>query len=483
MWKKLLSLLKGKKEECKKDNGRESAENVVGEEPKVDLNPMFSELFEDEYAFLSFAQGELSKARYLHSQGKLLEVRDTLRPLNLAVKASLVTNYNSEQYEKLLDIVESSTIIADTFVKEEKYKDAFDELNDAKTYTDQLTVLASNRQGVLRLIVNMYCLYLKCCYKLGKENGIEMIMKKIESVLAILSSCLSRSSVSDKIQNVERICDYIDELVTLEANKDACGILSKVLSFLKWEELDDYSLKHSYAILYGRYVGCLLKASPDDINECITTCISEIEMYKNMLEEKDCAQAKMELAVAYSHLSSCYSLAEDYPNFIASHVKKIGLLADAIKDNIDNEDIVFNNKRLSESIVISIKNCINKFGEVNSNNVNYYTGIFNAVKDVNQYYMDNSELLAYTNLVAGELFKYINEKDFIIAQDCLVTRFTSLLYLLNNYGPEKDVVKDFADTIVYAQPFIIGNIERINDELRELWINSYSKAKELFNLT
>lgn len=483
MWKKLLSLLTGKKGECKNDNGRESAENEVGDGPKVDLNPMFSKLFEDEYAFLSFTQGELSKARFLHSQGKLSEVRDTLKPLGLAVKASLVANYNSEQYEKLLDIIESSTIIADTYIKEEKYKNAYEELNGAKTYTDKLTLLASNRQGVLRLIVNMYCMYLKCCYKLGKENETEVIMKKIASVLAILSSCLSRSSVSDKIHNVESICDYIDELIILKANKDACDILSQVLSFLKWEELDDYSLKHSYAILYGRYVRSLLNSNPDDIDACMSSCVSEVEMYKNLLKEKNSVQAKMDLAVALSHMADCYSLKEDNPNYIASHIRKIVLLADAIKDNTANEDNIFNNKRLSESIVISIKNCIYKFGEVNNSNVNYYTGIFNAVKDVNRYYMDNSELLAYTNLVAGDLFKLINDKDFVIAQDCLVTRFTSLLYLLNNFGPEKDVVKDFADTIVSAQPFIIDNEKRINDELRELWIHSYSKAKEIFNFT
>ena len=101
---------------------------------------------------------------------------------------------------------------------------------------------------------------------------------------------------------------------------------------------------------------------------------------------------------------------------------------------------------------------------------------------MDQYYMENSELLAYTNLIAGALFKVVKEEDFAIAQDCLVSRFTSLLYLLNKYGPEKDIVKDFADTIVYAQPFIIKNEDRINDELRALWSNSYSKAKELFNI-
>ena len=483
MWKKLLSLLKGKKEECKNNNVLESSERKVVNGPKVDLNPMFSKLFEDEYAFLSFAQGELRKGRLLVSQRRYSEARDVLKPLVTIVKSSLIANYESERREKLLDIVEGSAIVADTYIQEGNYSEAYDLLEDACKYAEDLTMLASNLKGTLTLIVQMYCMHLKCCHKLSRESGKEIIRRKTESVIAILSSCISRSSISDKIQIIERVCDYLDELIAIEAYKDACGIYSQALSSLKWEELEDYSLKHSYAILYGRYVGSLLNTCPDDINELMNTCISEIKMYKNLLEEKDCAQAKMDLAVAYSHLASCYSLAEDYPNFVSSHVRKIGLLADAIKDNIASEDNVFNNKRLSDSIVISIKNCFNKFGEVNSNNVNYYTGIFNAIKDINHYYMDNSELLAYTNLIAGELFKFLNDKDFAISQDCLVTRFTSLLYLLNNYGPEKAVAKDFADTIVFAQPFIINNETRINDELRELWINSYSKAKEIFNLT
>ena len=482
MWKNLLYFLKGRKGERKNDFRRESAENEVGDGPKVDLNSVFSKLFEDEYAFLSFAQGELSKARYLHLQGKLSEVRDTLKPIGFAVRALLVANYNSEQYEKLLDIVESSTIIADTYIKEEKYKDAFEELNDAKTYADQLTVLASNRQGVLRLIVNMYCMYLKCCYIFGKENEIEMIKKKIESVLAILSSCLSRSPVSDKIQNVEKICDYIDELITLEANKDACGIISQVLSFLKWEELDDYSLKHSYAILYGRYVRTLLNSNPKDIDACMSSCVSEVEMYKDLLGEKDSAQAKMDLAIAFSHLADCYSLMDDLRNYVTFHVRKIVLLTDAIKGNIPHEDDVYDNKRLSDSIIISLKNCINELGEVNNSNVSYYKELFNVVKYINQYYLKNGELLAYINLIARELFKFISSKDFKLAQESLITRFTSLLYLLNNFEPEDDVVKDFANTIVDAQPFIIDNEKTINDDLKELWINSYSKAHELFHL-
>ena len=483
MWKKLSSLLKGKKGECPKNNVLESVENIAEDGYKPDLNTMFSKMFEDECAFLTFAQSELSKARYLHSQGKLKEVRDTLKPLGLAVRTSLVANYNSEQYEKLLDIIEIATIVADTYIKEDNYKDAFDELNDAKTYTDELTLFASNRQGVLKLIVSMYCKYLKCCCKLDKVDEIEMIKKMIESALALLSSCITRSSVSDKIQSIERICDYVDELIPLEAYKDVYGIFKQVLSFIEWEELEDYSLKHSYAILYGRYVRCLLNSRTDDIDACMSSCVSEVEMYEDLLKENKSNQARMDLAVAFSHMAECYSLKEDNPNFVTSHIRKIALLVDAIKVNAVDEDKIYDNKKLSESIVISIKNCIKKFGEVNSSNVNHYTDIFNAIKDVNHYYLDNSELLAYINMIAGELFKNIKEKDFVVAQDCLVTRFTSLLYLLNNYGPEKDVVKDFADTIVFAQPFIINNEKRINDELRELWINSYSKAKELFKLT
>ena len=56
------------------------------------------------------------------------------------------------------------------------------------------------------------------------------------------------------------------------------------------------------------------------------------------------------------------------------------------------------------------------------------------------------------------------------------------LLLYYNYGAEKDIAKDFAETITYAQPFIIKNEKTINDDLKVLWINSFSKAKEIFNL-
>lgn len=482
MWKKLLSLLKGTNEECKNNSILESSERKVVKEPKVDLPPVFSKLFEDEFAFLSFAQGELRKGRLLVSQRKYSDARDVLKPLVTIVKTSLITNYESERREKLLDIVEGSTIAADTYIKEDNYSDAYDLLEDTQKYAEDLTLLASNLKGTLTLIVQMYCMHLKCCHKLGKETEKEKIREKVESVIAILSSCVSGSPISDKIQIMERICDYFDELITMKAYNDACIIFSQALSSIKWEELYDYSLKHSYAILYGRYVSCLLNSCPNDMNECKRICDSEIEMYKNLLEEKDCVQAKMDLAVAYSHKANYYSLAKDYSNFVASHVRKIVLLSDAIKGNDAIDDNTYN-KRLSDSIVISINNCINEFGEVDNSNVNYYKDIFNAIKNINKYYLVNSELLAYINLIAGELFKYINDKDFLIAQDCLITRFTSLLYLLNNFGPEKNIAKDFADTIVYAQPFIIENERNINDDLREIWINSYSKAKEIFNLT
>lgn len=482
MWKLLLNLFKGKKEEPEETCVQEPIESEMKEKPIVDSNPMFSKLVENEYEFLSLAQGELSKAHRLLSQGKYSDVRDVLKPLGMLVRTSLITNYGSEQYEKLLDIIESSTLIADTYIKEDDYEKAYNELNNAKTYADELTMLASNRQGTLRFIIHMYCMYLECCHKLGREDGRELIINKIGSVIAILASCMSRSSVTDKIKSVERICDYVDELITMEAYKDACAIYLQVFSSIKWEELDDHSLKHSYAILYGRYVRCLLDSSPVDMDVCMNSCVSEVEMYEELLEEEDSIQAKMDLAVAYSHLANCYSLTEDYPNFVTSHVRKIVLLTDAIKNNLGNEDNIYNNKRLSDSIGISIKNCVNEFGEVNSSNVNFYKEIFNALKIINGCYMENSELLAYINLIAGELFKYINDNDFILAQDCLITRFTSLLYLLNNYGPEDNIVKDFADTIVYAQPFIIENKQTINDDLRELWNDSYSKAKEIFNL-
>ena len=47
-----------------------------------------------------------------------------------------------------------------------------------------------------------------------------------------------------------------------------------------------------------------------------------------------------------------------------------------------DEDDVYDNKRLSESIIISLKNCINNFGEVTSKNVNYYKEIFNVIKNI-----------------------------------------------------------------------------------------------------
>lgn len=496
MWKKLLSLLKGKTVDCKKEvvlvnklkptdlrnTLRKSTEREVRVEQKVDLEPMFSKLFEDEYAFLSFAQGELRKGRLLVSQSKFSEARDVLKPLVVIVKHSLIANYESERREKLLDIVEGSTIVAHTYIKEGNYSNAYEILEDVQQYAEDLTLLASNLKGTLTLIIQMYCMYLKCCHKLGEDGGKIAIREKTESIIAILSSCISKSSISDKIQIIERICDYIDELVAIKAYKDACSIYSLVLSTLKWEELNDYSLKHSYAILYGRYVGSLLNSSQDDTKSCIVSCLTEVDMYKNLLEEKNDAQAKMDLAIAYSHLAECYSLMQEWKNYVTSHVSKIILLTDAIKGNISHEDDVYDNNRLSESIIISLKNCINEFGEVTSKNVNYYREIFNVIKNLNQYYLENSELLAYINLIAGELFKYYNEKDLTIAQECLITRFTSLLYLLNNYGAEKDIAKDFAETITYAQPFIIKNEKTINDDLKVLWINSFSKAKEIFNL-
>lgn len=481
MWKKFLSLLKGNKKESKKDDVREPVKSEVEKSSKVDLNPMFSKLFEDEFAFLSFAQGELRKGRLLVSQSRFSEARDVLKPLVVIVKHSLIANYESERREKLLDIVEGSTIVAHTYIKEDNYSNAYDLLEDTQKYAEDLTLLASNLKGTLTLIVQMYCMHLKCCHKLGKDGGKD-IKEKIESIIAILASCVSNSPISDKIRIVERICDYVDELIEIKAYKEACSIYSQTLSAIKWDELDNYSLKHSYAILFGRYVRCFLNSSPDDLERSMDICVSEVEMYKNLLEEKDSAQAKMDLAIAYSHLADCYSLMDDYKNYVTSHVRKIVLLTDAIKGNISHEDDVYDNKRLSDSIIISLKNCINEFGEVNSNNVSYYKELFNAVKHINQYYLENGELLAYINLIAGELFKFDSSNDFILAQECLITRFTSLLYLLNNFGSENDVVKDFANTIVDAQPFIVDNEKRINDDLRELWINSYSKAHELFNL-
>lgn len=480
MWKKLLSLLKGRKGVASQNDGRESAENKVGNVLKDNSKPMFSKLFEDEYAFLSFAQGELRKGRYLVSQSKFLEARDVLKPLVTIVKASLVANHESERREKLLDIVEGSTIAAYCYIEEGKYSNAYDLLEDARKYAEDLTLLASNLKGTLTLIVQMYCMHLNCCQILGKESEKERIREKVESVIAILSSCVSDSPIYDKIQIMERICDYLDGLITMKAYNDACIIFSHALFSINWEELNDYSLKHSYAVLFGRYVGCLLNSSSKDMKDCKQKCDSEIEMYKCLLEEKNSVQAKMDLAVAYSHKANYYLLAQDYPNFVALHVRKIALLADAIKGNVAIEGLDYN-KRLSDSIVISIKNCINEFGEVDRKNVNYYKAIFDSTKNINNFYLVNSELLAYINLIAGELFKYIYDKDFFIAQDCLITRFTSLLYLLDSYGPEKDVVKDFLDTIVYAQPFIKDNEKRINDELRELWIKSYSKAKEVMD--
>jgi tetratricopeptide (TPR) repeat protein len=481
MWKKLLSWLIGQKGIIKKYNVKELIESNATKAFKPDLNSMSLKLFEDEFAFLSLVQGELKKGQLLVSQRRFSEARDVLKPLVTIVKASLIANYESERREKLLDIVEGTTILADTYIKEGDYSSAYKVLDDAQKYADDLTLLASNLKGTLTLVTQMYCMYLKCCHKLGKDGGKE-IKEKIESVIAILSSCISRSPVSNKIQIVERICDYLDELIVMKAYGEACSIYLQVLPILQWEELDDYSLKHSYAILYGRYVMCLINSNTNDMNSCISSCLTEIEMYKNLLDERDCAQARMDLAVAYSHLANCYSSLGDYTNFIALHVKKIALLTDAIKKNIVDEDDIYDNEKMSDSIVISIKTCINKFGEVTGNNVCYYEKIFNTVKNINKYYLGNSELLAYINLIAGELFKYINNDDLNIAQDCLITRFTSLLYLLNNYGPERDVVKDFADTILYAQPFIIDNEMAISDELKELWVNSFSKAKEIFNL-
>lgn len=482
MWKKLFSLLKGKKGEFKKVNVQEPAECELENSSKVDLNPMLSKMFEDEFAFLSFAQGELRRGHLLNSLSKFSEARDVLNPLITAVKVSLIRNFNSERREKLLDIVEGSTIVADTYIKEGNYSNAYKTFEDVQKYAEDLTLLASNLKGTLTLITQMYCMYLKCCHILGKDGEKEDIKKKVERLIYILLSFDSNSSISDKIQIIERICDYIDELISVKAYKDACSLFSQVLSSLKWEELDDYSLKHSYAILYGRYVWCLLNSDPEDTNICIDSCLTEIEMYKILLEEKDSPQSKMDLAIAYSHLANYYQLSNDYPNFVASHVKKIKLLTAAIKDNISKEDNIYDNKRLSESITISIKNCINEFGEVKISNVIYYKELFNVLKNINQYYLENSELLACINLIAGELFKFINHEDFNTSQDCLITRFTSLLYLINKFGAEEAITKDFAETIMYAQPFIIANKNEINDKLRYLWINSYSKAKEIFEI-
>lgn len=480
MWKKLFSLLKCKTKEIKEVSVKEPLESNATKGLGADLAEKYLKLFEDEYAFLSIVQGELRKGRLLVSQKKYSEARDFLKPLVTIVQTSLVIKYESERREKLLDVVEGSTIIADTYIKEGDYSSACELLENTQKYADDLTLLASNLKGTLTLIAQMYCMLLKCYHNLGKD-GRKEIREKIESVIAILSSCISGSPVSNKTQIVERICDYLDELIAMKAYEDACSIYLQILHIIQWEELENYSLKHSYAILYGRYVVCLINSNPDDMNSCIGSCLTEIEMYKNLLEERDCAQARMDLAVANSHLANCYSSLGDYPNFIAAHVRKIELLTDAIKMNIPNEDNIYDNKRLSDSIGLSIRACVSEFGEVTNDNANYYKEIFNVIKNINQYYLDNSELLAYINLIAGELFKY-NNKDFIIAQDCLVTRFTSLLYLLNNYGPEENIIKDFADTITYAQPFIVENEQAINDVLKVLWINSISKAKEIFNL-
>ena len=104
MWKKFLSLLKGNKKESKKDDVREPVKSEVEKSSKVDLNPMFSKLFEDEFAFLSFAQGELRKGRLLVSQSKFSEARDVLKPLVVIVKHSLIANYESERRENVFTI-------------------------------------------------------------------------------------------------------------------------------------------------------------------------------------------------------------------------------------------------------------------------------------------------------------------------------------------------------------------------------------------
>ncbi len=470
----LFSLFRRNKSGRQKEAAGKPVGNGIEGKPVAD-NPLKSLLQpENEFELLTLVQGEIKKGRILLRQHTLGEARNVLMPVKMLMKQSLIANMDSERYEKLLDIIECSSLIADTYVEGKDYAAAYEEADDALLFAEQLTVLASNRPGTLQLIARLYCTYLSCCHKTGNPKGAESVHKKLESVLSLLSAIMCDGDDNGKAGYFDTVCNLVEELIGADAYEDATRISLQTISPFEWKELEDPASRHSFAILHSRYAYCLLNTKPIDVPSCLDACRIEVAMFEDLAAEDDSVRAKMDLAVACSHRAVCHSYREDEFMFLCDHLKKIELLGAALRQNCVEEDPLYNNQALSDSIVQSIRAVVQEFGEIDENNLHYYSDLYKAIRGIDDYYKGSGALLAHINLIAGELFKITNKRDPATAQDCLSTRFSNLIYLVHSFGREDNIILDLSVTVEIAKPFIINHKSEITEELNSLYLEALS---------